>query len=89
MKQPDSDYPLVGMPKVGTNMSKSKSNRVLVAETDERGQVSCVWVKRERFKHAHPVRDPREITQRIAEFEVAGAAHSDVISWLNARPEPM
>jgi len=65
-------------------MPQKLTERVLVAEIDEHGAVSFVWVKRKWAKHARPVRDAAEISRRVAEFEVVGAPHEDVLTWLNA-----
>ena len=54
----------------------------LVAETDERGHVQCVWLHSKHTRTPQPVKIGTVKVSDLASFEVHGASQQAVIDWL-------
>ncbi|MEM7075013.1 MAG: hypothetical protein AAGA28_02350 [Pseudomonadota bacterium] len=58
--------------------------RYLIAETDERGEVACVWVSRDDTRETRPVIRSRAMLADLEEYEVTGASRAAVHAWLQS-----
>lgn len=56
---------------------------VLIAETDEFGQVGHVWEWRRRRNTLRPVAQSRAGELNIAEFETSGAPREQIAEWIS------
>ena len=66
-------------------MVETSFARMLIAETDENGDVAFVWVKAGRSEPPHPVRNARRWIDRLPSLEIAGASRDAVSDWLAPR----
>lgn len=63
-------------------MSRDETDGVLIAETDEAGRVSWVWVLKSGERIPRPFRR-RDIGLAIDRFKLVGAARDEIASWLD------
>lgn len=60
---------------------------MLIAETDEEGFVTCVWVKPEGTRVPRPYSSTEFVSGiETGQFQVSGAQADAVDAWLHAQP---
>lgn len=62
-------------------MSRDEVDGVLIAETDETGRVSWVWVLRNGERIPRPFRR-RDVGLTVDRFKLAGADADQIASWI-------
>lgn len=75
---------------MGEKMGTTRTDGLLIAETDENGAVTHVWVKEAMARHPRPLR-PREMAmQQLAaqSYRTAGAPRQAVMHWIATHQTP-
>lgn len=66
------------------NMANHLAGDMLIAETDEEGNVACVWIKPDNAPFPRPIRR-RALKLPIPDldrYRVAGAPRDDILAWI-------
>ena len=60
---------------------------VFVAETDEDGAVTCVWVQDGKRRSARVVRRKYLADRDLDSGQFHGASRRSILNWIDARPD--
>lgn len=63
-------------------MSRNELSGILIAETDEAGDVTWVWMLETGERIPRPVRR-RDLGLSLDRFKVAGAARTEIANWMS------
>lgn len=56
--------------------------KLYIAETDENGEVRCVWVSDKTSRAPRPVKHPLRHLNACADADFAGAGRDQITDWL-------